>query len=80
MVTAFDHLDRYANVRSSLIADVHHLQTLHVFETPSLVDIKHKCLPVARLFRAVACGVPEEALFLLRFDGLCHLPRGVVAT
>ncbi len=33
---------------------------------------------VTVFFRAVDRRVPDEALFFLRFDGLCHLPRGVV--
>ena len=34
---------------------------------------------VTVFFRAVACGVPEGAFFLLRFDDLCDLARRVVA-
>jgi len=45
------------------------------------VEAQQQVVPhrVAVLFRAVACGVPEEALFFLRPDGLRHLACGVVA-
>ncbi len=45
------------------------------------VEAQQQVVPhrVAVLLSAVACRVPEEAFFLLRFDGFCDLACGIVA-
>ncbi len=45
------------------------------------VEAQQQVVPyrVAVLFGAVTCRVPEEAFFLLRFNGLCDLACGIVS-